>query len=1005
MFLNCHSNFSFLYGTLSPSKLLEQARKHGVECFVLTDINNTSCCLEITRLSQKSSFSPILGIDFRNDLAQKFIGIARNQDGFEKLNRLLSKHLKEKIPFNDRCEIRNDVFIIYPFKDDADYDLNGNEFIGINYKDLHYLKRMKWDALQDKMVVLHPVSFSAQDDFHLHKLLRTIAKNTILSKIREEDLGLAEEHFLDGTDFIALYGAYPKIIQNTFEILENCETIDFELGKNKNKSVFSEYLDKSVAIESDYLKLVALVEEGAKYRYKEINQQVRERIKKELDVIKKDNYTSYFLINHDIVSFAQQQGFYYIGRGSGANSLVAYCLKITDVDPIDLDLYFERFINAFRKTPPDFDIDFSWQDRDQIIQYVFDKYGLDHTCLQATYTTFQTNSSFRELGKVYGLPTAEIEELADKVKNGYIPDKKYDELNFEICFYASKLKDFPKNLSIHAGGILISDQPIYRYTATSHPPKGFPICQFDMYNAEDLGLYKFDILSQRGLGHIKDTLAIVKENRGVTIDIHDISKFMRDEKIVNHLEKGDLVGCFYVESPAMRMLLAKLQCKDYLTLVAASSIIRPGVAQSGMMREYVLRHHMPDKGKSVAHPVLWDIMPETYGVMVYQEDVIKVAYKFAGLGLGESDALRRGMSGKYRSRAEFQQVKDQFFSNCDEMGRERSLAIEVWRQIESFAGYSFAKGHSASFAVESYQSMYLKAHFSLDFMVGVINNFGGFYRTGLYVQEAQKAGAKVEAPCLNQSQWLTSIKGDVIFLGFIHVKGLESKLMANALQDRDLNGDFISISDFTDRVSVGLEQLIVLVRIGAFRFTRKSKQALLWDAHFLMNKKPSQAIQNKLFKLSSSINFKVPDLHHDKRNDMLDELELLEFMLSSPFDLMDREDWQGITAKEIPNNLGKQIEIIGQLVTTKYAKTKNGDTMFFGTFLDCEGNWIDTVLFPEVATRFSLRGFGCYLIRGKVTEEFNFFTIEVSSIEKSGWWDVWDSTDKLLDDLSVLEVS
>jgi DNA-directed DNA polymerase III PolC len=990
MFLNCHSYFSFLHGTLSPKKLLQQAKQHGVERFVIADINNTSGCLEILRLNKKGSFSPILGIDFRNEIDQKFVGIAKNQNGFEKLNRLLSKHLKEELPFDNKCEIRSDVFIIYPFKKDTDYSLDDTEFIGINYKDLHFLKLEKWNDYLDRIVVLHTVSFANDEDFKLHKVLRAIQKNTIISKINNEDLAFADEVFFDEEKFHNYYGEYPQIIKNTFDLLERCELIDFKMGMNKNKSRFNNHIDKEISEGLDYEKLVYLVEKGAKYRYKEITQIVRERIDKELKVIREGKYVSYFLINHDIISFAQNKGFYYIGRGSGANSVVAYCLKITDVDPIDLDLYFERFINVFRTTPPDFDIDFSWQDRDEVIDYIFKKYGLDHTCLQATYTTFQANSSLRELGKVYGLPTGEIEGLIENVKNGFIPDKKKNELDFEICNYASQIKNFPKNLSIHAGGILISELPIYRYTATSHPPKGFPICQFDMYNAEDLGLYKFDILSQRGLGHIKDTLAIVKINRGITIDIHDIPKFMKDEKIVKHLEKGNLVGCFYVESPAMRMLLAKLQCKDYLTLVAASSIIRPGVAQSGMMREYILRHHAEDKGKLIAHPVLWEIMPDTYGVMVYQEDVIKVAYHFAGLSLSESDVLRRGMSGKYRSREEFQQVKDKFFSNCDEMGRERSLTIEVWRQIESFAGYSFAKGHSASFAVESYQSMYLKAHFPLEFMVGVINNFGGFYHTGLYVQEAQKAGAKVEAPCLNESIWLTSINGIVIFLGFIHVKNLESKMIQIALNERECSGLFKSINDFVDRVAIGLEQLIILIRVGAFRFTGKSKQALLWDAHFLMNKQPAKVIQNRLFQAESKSNFEIPDLHYDKRNDMLDELELMEFMLSSPFELMEKQEWKGIKAKDIPNNVGQEIEIVGQLITTKYAKTKNGDTMFFGTFLDEDGEWIDTVLFPEIAAKFTFKGKGCYLIKGKVTEEFNFFTVEVLEMKKSGWWNTQD---------------
>ena len=990
MFLNCHSYFSFLHGTLSPKNLLQQAKKHGVERFVIADINNTSGCLETLRLNKKGSFSPILGIDFRNEISQKFLGIAKNQDGFEKLNRLLSKHLKDELPFDDKCEIRDDVFIIYPFKKDVQYDLDDNEFIGINYKDLHFLKLEKWNSYRKKIVILHSVSFAGENDFELHKVLRAIQKNTIISKIKNEDLALADEVFLDEQTFRSCYGEHPQIIKNTFDLLENCELIDFELGVNKNKSRFDNHVDKEVSEKLDYEKLVYLVEKGAKYRYKEITQIVRDRIDKELKVIREGRYVSYFLINHDIISFAQNKGFYYIGRGSGANSVVAYCLKITDVDPIDLDLYFERFINVFRKTPPDFDIDFSWQDRDEVISYIFKKYGLKHTCLQATYTTFQSNSSLRELGKVYGLPNGEIEVLIENVKNGSVPDKKKKGLDFEICNYASQIKDFPKNLSIHAGGILISELPIYRYTATSHPPKGFPICQFDMYNAEDLGLYKFDILSQRGLGHIKDTLAIVKKNRGITIDIHNISKFMKDEKIIKHLETGNLVGCFYVESPAMRMLLAKLQCKDYLTLVAASSIIRPGVAQSGMMKEYILRHHALDKGKSRAHPVLWEIMPDTYGVMVYQEDVIKVAYHFAGLTLSESDVLRRGMSGKYRSREEFQQVKDRFFTNSDEKGRERSLTTEVWRQIESFAGYSFAKGHSASFAVESYQSMYLKAHFPLEFMVGVINNFGGFYHTGLYLQEAQKAGAKVEAPCLNQSDWLTTINADIIFLGFIHVKSLESKLMQTALSEREYYGLFKSINDFVDRVTIGLEQIIILIRVGAFRFTGKSKQALLWDAHFLMNKKPAQVVQSKLFKTESKSDFKIPDLYYDKRNDMLDEMELMDFMLSSPFELIEKPQWRGIKAKDISNKVGQEIEIVGQLITTKYSKTKHGDTMYFGTFLDEDGDWIDTVLFPDIAVKFTFRGKGCYLIKGKVTEEFNFFTVEVSEMIKIRWWNNQD---------------
>ncbi|MEM7040900.1 MAG: DNA polymerase III subunit alpha, partial [Bacteroidota bacterium] len=357
-----------------------------------------------------------------------------------------------------------------------------------------------------------------------------------------------------------------------------------------------------------------------------------------------------------------------------------------------------------------------------------------------------------------------------------------------IYRYGQELQGLPNHLGIHPGGILISQKPIRAFAATELPPKGFPIVQFDMFVAEDAGLYKYDVLSQRGLGHIKTSYEVVRENQGHTVDVHNVRAFKADPKIAALLREGRTVGCFYVESPAMRSLLRKLRCDDYVTLVAASSVIRPGVAKSGMMKQYIERHRHwtglgadgrkeqvvttgPEamvrfaqpietpKGVQEAewymHPKMSGILHETYGVMVYQEDVIKVAHHFAGIDLGEADILRRAMSGKYRSRNHFDLIRDQFFGNCAEYGYDEKMAAEVWRQMESFSGYSFCKAHSASFAVESYQSLYFKAHHPLEFMVGVINNFGGFYRTEVYLHEARVAGAIVHAPCVNVKMDLT----------------------------------------------------------------------------------------------------------------------------------------------------------------------------------------------------------------------------------------------------------
>ena len=339
---------------------------------------------------------------------------------------------------------------------------------------------------------------------------------------------------------------------------------------------------------------------------------------------------------------------------------VAYCLHITNVDPLELDLYFERFLNPKRTVPPDFDIDFSWRDRDEIIEYIFKRYGQDHVCLLGSYTTFQDRAILRELGKVFGLPKDEIDQL----ERGTLKD---DHIQRMIRNYSLKLKDFPNHLSIHAGGMLISEKPIHHYTATELPPKGFRTTQIDMHVAEKIGLFKIDILSQRGLGHIRETIELVRKNQQLTLDISRVEDFKKDKRIAAELLNANTIGCFYIESPGMRQLLKKLKCDDYITLVAASSIIRPGVAQSGMMKQYIYRFHHPEDFNYL-HPKMKELLEETYGVMVYQEDVIKVAHHFAGLDMAEADVLRRAMSGKYRGRKEFEKIREQYFLNCQEKG-------------------------------------------------------------------------------------------------------------------------------------------------------------------------------------------------------------------------------------------------------------------------------------------------------------------------------------------------
>jgi DNA polymerase-3 subunit alpha len=612
--------------------------------------------------------------------------------------------------------------------------------------------------------------------------------------------------------------------------------------------------------------------------------------------------------------------------------------------------------------------------------YLFARYGSAHVCLLGTHTTLQERSVIRELGKVFGLPKNEIDQLADD------PDslKNRDELTRVICNYAEYMKDLPVNLSIHAGGVLITEKPVYAYTATDLPPKDYPVAHLEMHNAEDAGIYKFDILSQRGLGHIRETIRLIRLNRNIEVDINRFTDFKSDPLVRTMLREGRTIGCFYIESPAMRMLLRKLDCDNYLTLVAASSIIRPGVARSGMMRAYIERFHLHRQGKDYvsAHPVLKELLSETYGVMVYQEDVIRVAHYFAGLSLAEADVLRRGMSGKFRSRREFEKIKEKFFSNCKERGYETEVTDRIWYEIESFSGYSFAKGHSASYAVESYQSLYLKAHHPIEFMTGVINNFGGFYKTEFYFHEARMSGATIEAPCVNKADFLTSVSGTTIYTGFIHLRSLEGKWAKLIPEERLKNGAFTGLYNFMNRIPVGLEQIRILIRCGAFRFTGKTKQQLMWEAVAGFG----EARQSRSKSTGSLFNnevedLRLPRLEHNTLEDLYDEIELFGFTLGDPFRLL-KEPVLPSRADDMKRQTGKSFSITGYLVTTKMTYTAGKKIMNFGTFLDASGQMFDTVHFPEASVKFPFRGRGFYNLSGKITEEFGVFTLGISRMDK-----------------------
>ncbi len=970
MYINAHSYYSLRYGTFPIDELVGGAKKHGVDVLTLTDINNSTGMIDFVKSCKKHGIKPVGGMEFRRNGQLLYIGIARDNTGFRELNEFLSYHNLNKLGLPDEPMDFPNVYVVWPFSNPPKRKLKENEFIGIRPSEVRKIVTSPFSPDFSKLVVLQPVTFKNEDGYLLHRNLRAINKNTLYSKLTDADLAQVDETFQTYDQLLKVFENCPEIIRNTEKLLQGC-SIDFDYKSIKNKQVFSgsRYDDK--------LLLEKLANDGMVYRYGKNNPEAWHRVKHELEIIDNLGFSSYFLIAWDIVRYSMARGFYHVGRGSGANSVVAYCLKITDVDPIELDLYFERFLNPKRTSPPDFDIDYSWKERDDVIDYVFKRYGRQYTALMGTINTFKDRSPIRELGKVYGLPKAEIDRLVRSPEQA----QGRDNVTAQILRIAKKMVDFPNLRSIHAGGMLISEEPITCYTALDLPPKGFPTTQWDMYVAEDIGFEKMDILSQRGIGHIKECADIIKLNRGEDVDVHNVPKFKKDKQVKAQLKRAETIGCFYIESPAMRGLLTKLRCDNYLTLVAASSIIRPGVARSGMMREYIHRFHHP-QGFKYFHPVMEDQLKETYGVMVYQEDVLKVCHHYAGLDLAESDVLRRAMSGKVRGHKEFQQIVKRFFEKSKQLGRPENTTKEVWRQVESFAGYAFSKAHSASYAVESFQSLYLKAHYPLEFMTAVINNFGGYYKTWVYFNEARRCGAKIRLPCINRSGYKTVIIVDEIFVGFIHIQNLEKKLALRIVEDRRINGVYAGLADFIDRTRPGLEQLILLIRVGALRFTDISKCRLLWEAHLYFGKSKKDVVQGSLFKVRSR-QFELPQLEHSDLEDAYDEIELIGFPVTMTwFDLLKTKFRGEIMAREMTKNIKKTVRMLGELVTRKFVKTKNNQIMHFGTFIDAEGEFFDTTHFPKSLEKYNFRGHGVYLILGRVEEEFGFPSLVVEKMAK-----------------------
>lgn len=744
--------------------------------------------------------------------------------------------------------------------------------------------------------------------------------------------------------------------------------------------------------------LISLCHEALAEKYRPITTEALRRLTRELEVIISLGYADYFLIVWDIVRWCRSHGIPTVGRGSAAGSLVSYLLGITPVDPLKHDLLFERFLNPSRQEPPDIDLDLCWKRRDEVIAYVYERYGRDRVAMVSTYITYTLRSALRDVARAFGLSDREASRLSDPLPFPYgsastedgdraravEKDPRYREI-FEV---ALRLVGRPRHMGIHPGGIVIAPEPITRFVPLQPSAKGPVVTQFDMHGVEAMGLLKIDLLGQRSLTVVAEMARALREKYGVRFDPHTVPPL--DEQTRALIRSGQTMGVFQIESPGMRGLLKKLMVETLEMLIAATSVIRPGPADSGMLRKFILRHHGLESVETV-HPAMAEVLKGTYGIMLYQEDVIRVAEVVAGWSLAESDKLRRSMSGK-RVEEPFMEHRDRFIRDAVAHGVSVEAACEVWRQMEAFSGYAFCKAHSAAYAAVSIQCAWLKAHYPAEFLAAVMSNYGGFYHTSCYLEEARRLGIAILPPDVNDGESGFTATDDAmpaIRIGLLQVKQVTRAVLDRLLEERKRR-PFESLEDFCLRVKPSVREAENLIRCGAFDSFGSSRPHHLWRLRLLAHRLggTDAPLFPRAIRLPASAGI-PPGVDYPLDVKLRDELELMELTVEKHPLWIWREALRRLKEKtgpfcraaELESHAGKRVTMVGWMITTRRARTRGDEVM---QFLSCEDltSTFECVLFPNVLRRYGrlIRARGPYIVTGSAEDDLGHVTLRVDQL-------------------------
>ncbi len=1011
--LHNHTEYSLLDGAGRIEDLVRRAKELGMPAVAMTDHGTMYGTIDFYKQAQKYGIKPVIGCEVYIAPRSRFdkaavegesyyhlILLAANEQGYRNLIELVSRGYSEGFYYKPRIDkeilrtysagliglsacIAGEIPAAILKGNLAGAEALAAEYAAIFGQENFFIELQDHGMAEEKEANRHLVTLAQKlglglvatndahyinrEDAECHDVLLCIQTGKTVDEPGRMKFPSDDFYLKSPAEMAELFGEYPEALANTAKIAERCN-VTFEFDKI--------YLPDFPTPEgiSDDEYLLTLCREALPARYPAVTPEVEERLAFELDVIKKMGYSSYFLIVWDFVNYSRRQSIPVgPGRGSAAGSIVAYLLGITNIDPLKYGLLFERFLNPERVSMPDIDIDFCYERRGKIIEYVVSRYGSDRVAQIITFGTMAARAAIRDVGRALNLPYGEVDRIAklvpaelgitlkkalhanQELKNLYDSEETVKKL----VDLAMAVEGLPRHASTHAAGLVIAKEPLTHFAPLQLSSEGFVTTQFDKDRIEEIGLLKMDLLGLRTLTVIGDAIALIKENRGVELDIESIP--LNDAQTCAMLAVGDTSGVFQMESSGMTNLVKDLKPERFDDLIPLVALYRPGPLGSGMVSDFIDGRH-GKKTVTYLHPLLEPILKDTFGVILYQEQVMQIASVLAGFTLGQADLLRRAMGKKKHEVLAAQ--RENFLQGAAERGIDAKLAQDVFELMTHFADYGFNKSHSAAYALVAYQTAFLKAHYPQEFYAALLTSvMGANDKVGYYIEECRRRGIAVLPPDINASGTAFSVDGEAIRFGLAGVKNAGGNALESIIAARKKGGKFSSLVDFCSRVDMRVVNKRViesLIKCGAFdslkarrsQFLNVLEQAVEVAA---CKQKDAASGQMGLFgddPTECVDDVVLPDIPELPQEQLLAlEKEITGFYVTGhPLDkyrakLEAMPSLGSLTEGRYTD--GQAIRVGGLIASAKRITTKNGSMMCFINLEDFTGQ-VEVIVFPKV---------------------------------------------------------